>query len=310
MPYLIAVVIFAAAGLAAWGILRPKENVIAQRLRPASYQEVREEVRERVLEGSLAHRVIAPLAGRTGILLSRLVPQDSIRRLDHLLVMAGEPMPLPLYLAFWATVLLSGGLFILFVALARPELPRLQLFGLILFVLLFFGYSPYAILKGRVRNRQTRIIRALPDALDLLVTCMEAGLGVDAAIAKVTQKSSGPLAETFTLYLKQVGLGRARRDALAYVAERSGVPDLVRLAAAVVQAEALGTTLGDVMRMQAEDLRQARSDRAREAAHKAPVKMTIPLVIFFLPAMGIVVVVPPAINLVRFLGGVGFLGGQ
>jgi tight adherence protein C len=93
------------------------------------------------------------------------------------------------------------------------------------------------------------------------------------------------------------------------VAERTGVPDLVRLAAAVVQAEAVGTTLGDVMRSQAEDLRQSRRDRAREAAHKAPVKMTIPLVICFLPAMGIVVLVPPLLNLFRFFGGLGLGGG-
>ena len=300
MLFAIAVAIFGTVALVVWVAFRPKENVIRQRIRSASYQERAE---ESPLEGSVLRRVIGPLVGRAGSLVARLVPHNAVRRIDHLLVMAGQPVSLPVYLAFWAGTVLFGGLFLFEVVLSRPDLPHLQLFGISLFVLFFAGYTPYMILMSRVRRRQKSIVRALPDALDLLVTCMEAGLGMDAAFAKVTEKTSGPLAEAFTLYLRQVGLGRARRDALAYVAERTGVPDLVRLAAAVVQAEAMGTTMGDVMRAQAEDLRLARRDRAREAAHKAPVLMTIPMVLCFLPAMGVVVIVPSMLNLVRFLGG-------
>ncbi len=298
----IAVAIFAAVALVVWACFRPKENVIAQRIRSASYQET---AGEDPLEGSLLRRVIGPLVGRAGGLVARLVPHNAVRRIDHLLVMAGQPVSLPVFLALWAGTLLFGGLFLFYVVLVRPDLPHLQLAGLSLFVLAFAGYTPYLILMRRVRSRQKSIVRALPDALDLLVTCMEAGLGMDAAFAKVTEKTSGPLAEAFNLYLRQVGLGRARRDALAYVADRTGVPDLVRLAAAVIQAEAMGTTMGDVMRAQAEDLRLVRRDRAREAAHRAPVLMTIPMVLCFLPAMGIVVIVPSILNLFRFLGGFG-----
>ena len=298
----IALAIFAAVALVVWACFRPKENVIAQRIRSASYQET---AGEDPLEGSLLRRVIGPLVGRAGGLVARLVPHNAVRRIDHLLVMAGQPVSLPVFLALWAGTLLFGGLFLFYVVLVRPDLPHLQLAGLSLFVLAFAGYTPYLILMRRVRSRQKSIVRALPDALDLLVTCMEAGLGMDAAFAKVTEKTSGPLAEAFNLYLRQVGLGRARRDALAYVADRTGVPDLVRLAAAVIQAEAMGTTMGDVMRAQAEDLRLVRRDRAREAAHRAPVLMTIPMVLCFLPAMGIVVIVPSILNLFRFLGGFG-----
>ena len=296
----IAVAIFAAVALVVWVAFRPKENVIGQRIRSASYQEV---AGERALEGSLLRRVIGPLVGRAGSLVARLVPHNAVRRIDHLLVMAGQPVSCPVFLAFWAGVLLFGGLFLFEAVLSRPDLPHLQLLGISLFVLFFAGYTPYLILMRRVRSRQKRIVRALPDALDLLVTCMEAGLGIDAAFAKVTEKTTGPLAEAFTLYLRQVALGRARRDALAYVADRTGVPDLVRLAAAVVQADAMGTSMGDVMRTQAEDLRLGRRDKAREAAHKAPVLMTIPLALCFLPAMVVVVVVPSVLNMVRLLGG-------
>jgi tight adherence protein C len=141
--------------------------------------------------------------------------------------------------------------------------------------------------------------------MDLLSTSVEAGLGVDAAFALVTQKTSGPLTEAFALYLRQVGLGRGRQDALVYVAERTGVPDLIGIANTVNQGEELGTPLGDVLRRQAEDLRAARRQRAQIAAQRAPVLMTIPMALCFLPAMGAVVVVPSILTLFRFVGDLG-----
>ena len=179
----IAVVIFAAVALVVWTFFRPKENVIGQRIQSASYQEV---AGERALEGSLLRRVIGPLIGRAGNLVARLVPHNAVRRIDHLLVMAGQPVSLLVFLAFWAGAVLFGGLFLFEVVLSRPDLPHFQLFGISLFVLFFAGYTPYLFLMSRVRRRQKSIVRGLPDALDLLVTCMEAGLGVDAAFAKVT----------------------------------------------------------------------------------------------------------------------------
>jgi tight adherence protein C len=154
-----------------------------------------------------------------------------------------------------------------------------------------------------VKNRQKAITRSLPDSLDLLVTGVEAGLGVDAAFAMVTEKTGGPLAEAFTSYLRQVGLGRPRRDAFADIAERTGVMDLIRVAAAIAQAEQMGATLGDVLRVQAEDLRTLRRQRAEEAAQRAPVLMTIPMSLCFLPAMGAVVIVPSILNVMDFLHG-------
>src|SRR5439155_23900901 len=96
---------------------------------------------------------------------------------------------------------------------------------------------PYAMLRRRSNARRKAITRALPDALDLLVTGVEAGLGVDAAFVMVTEKTGGPLSETFASYLRQIGLGRSRRDAFIDIANRSGVTDLIRVAAAVAQAE-------------------------------------------------------------------------
>ena len=115
------------------------------------------------------------------------------------------------------------------------------------------------------------------------------------------RKPPAPLAQTFSLYLRQVGMGRPRRDALTYIGNRSGVRDLIRLAAAVTQAELVGASLGDALRMQAVDLRMARRQRAEQAARRAPVMMTLPLVGCFVPAMGLIVVTPTLINLMNFI---------
>jgi len=298
----IAAVSFAAVTLAAWGVLRPRESVVTRRIRPGSYQQM---TRERRLEGGLLRRVLGPAASRVGRVLARLLPQNFVRGIDHMLVMANEPMSLPAYLTFWAATILVGVLALVYIALARPNTSPPQLFGIGLAILPFAFLAPYVILRRRVRIRQRRISRALPDSLDLLVTSVEAGLGVDAAFAMVVEKTEGPLSETFALYLKEVGLGRPRRDALAHVANRTGVDDLVRIAAAVVQAEEMGTTLGDVLRIQAQELRLTRRQRAQEAAQKAPVLMTIPLALCFLPAMVAVVIVPSILHLVRFVGDLG-----
>lgn len=303
MLFIITIVVFAAVALAVWAVFQPrKESILGQRVQPATY---RETAREIALEGSLSQRVFAPFARKIGNLLTRLVPQDALRRLEHMLVMAGEPVPMPIFLAFWVGLAGLGVLFLFYVRLVKPDLTPMQLMVMIPMVLLFTVGMPYIILRRRVGSRQKKIVRALPDALDLLVTCMEAGLGADAAFAKVAEKTSGPISETFTLYLRQVGLGRPRREALAYVADRTGVDVLVRLAAAVVQAEAVGTSLGDVLRMQSEDLRVTRREKARQKAMQAPVLMVIPMVVCFLPAMAVVILVPSVLNLFSFLGGLG-----
>lgn len=303
MLFIITIVVFAAVALAVWAVFQPrKESILGQRVQPVSY---RETAREIALEGSLSQRVFAPFARKIGNLLTRLVPQDALRRLEHMLVMAGEPVPMPIFLAFWVGLAGLGVLFLFYVRLIKPDLTPMQLMVMIPMVLLFTVGMPYLILRRRVGSRQKKIVRALPDALDLLVTCMEAGLGADAAFAKVAEKTSGPISETFTLYLRQVGLGRPRREALAYVADRTGVDVLVRLAAAVVQAEAVGTSLGDVLRMQSEDLRVTRREKARQKAMQAPVLMVIPMVVCFLPAMAVVILVPSVLNLFSFLGGLG-----
>jgi tight adherence protein C len=173
-------------------------------------------------------------------------------------------------------------------------------------LILTYGIAtPYLLIRRRANKRKKQIERALPDALDLLMTCVEAGLGVDAAISVVAQRTKGPLSEKLTEYLKQVGLGQSRREALEDIASSSGARGLTRLAAVVAQATTVGTTMGDVLRIQSAELRENRRLAAREAAARAPIWMTIPLALCFMPAMGAVIVVPSVLHLLDSIGKLG-----
>jgi tight adherence protein C len=250
-------------------------------------------------------RVVTPAGSKVGRTLARLLPQNLVRGIEKQLIMGNAPMSLPGFLTLWASMALLTGLAMLLVTWSSPGLTPLQMLGVSLAIVPLPLMSPYIMLRRRVKARQKRITRELPDALDLLVTSVEAGLGVDAAIVVVTERFKGPISDTFSLYLRQVGLGRSRRQALAYAAERTGVQDLVRISSSVSQAEAMGATLGDVLRTQAGDLREVRKRRAQEAAQKAPVLITIPLVFCFLPAMAAVVIVPSVLKFVNFVGDLG-----
>jgi tight adherence protein C len=302
MLLLIFLVTFGSVSFGAWEVLRPKEDAVARRIGLATSPLL---THERRLQGGLGRRVFGPGAARAGSALARLLPQNWVRHVAHMLVMANEPWSLAGFLFAWALSVILGILTLVYVITSADGITGTQVFTFTVLILPLSVLIPYAVLRRRVKSRQKALIRSLPNGLDLLVTCVEAGVGVDSAFAMVTEKSEGPLAETFALYLRQVGLGRPRREALSHVAERSGVADLLSLAAAVTQAEELGTTLGDVLRVQAAELRMARRHRAETAAQRIPVLMTIPIATCFLPAMGAVVIVPSILNLVDFVGQVG-----
>jgi len=296
---LIGLLSFCAVFIAVLGVMAPRRQLLRRRIgidhRPAVAS-------ERRLEGGFLRRNMGPFTKSAGRRLASFLPHNLIRTVERQLMMANEPWSLYGFLAVWALVAMGALLFTLYVG-ASSSMSATQVVSLGAFLVMLGVMLPYVMLRRRVRGRQKAITQGLPDALDLLVTCVEAGVGVDAAFVMVTEKTEGPIAETFSLYLRQVGLGRARREALMYVAERTGVHDLVVLAASVAQGEELGTTLSDVLRSQAEDLRVARRQRAEVAAQRAPVLMTIPLVLCFMPAMAAVVVVPSVLNLLNFLDG-------
>jgi len=299
MLMMIGLLTLAATSLLFVGLSRPRPDAVGQRLGLLPSSQVSSSER---VQGSLVARALGPGARRVGKGLERLLPLRWIRGIDHMLEMAGEPWSLWGFLSAWLGAAITGIALAMYVALSGGGM---QALGPALMIIPIVIAVPYAMLRRRVKARQKVITRSLPNALDLLVTSVEAGMSIDAAFALVVEKSEGPLAETFSLYLRHVGLGRAREEALLLVAERTGVPDLLGIARAASQSEEMGTPLGDVLRYQATELRAVRRQRAEIAAQRAPVLMTIPLALCFLPAMVAVVVVPSVLNLVEFLSGMG-----
>jgi tight adherence protein C len=152
-------------------------------------------------------------------------------------------------------------------------------------------------LSSRIKRRQNNIIKALPDALDLLVICVEAGLGFDMAMGKVYEKWENELAIAFGRVLREIQLGKLRREALRDMARRMDVPDVTAFVAAIIQADQLGVSMSKILRVQSDQMRTKRRQRAQEKAHQAPVKMMLPMVFLIFPTIWIVLLGPSIIML-------------
>jgi tight adherence protein C len=152
-----------------------------------------------------------------------------------------------------------------------------------------------------MKSRQEEIVKALPDALDLLTICVEAGLGFDAAMSKVGEKWDNELSLAFTRAVQEMQLGKSRREALRDMANGADVPDMTSFVAAIIQADQLGVSMVKVMRIQSEQMRMKRKQRAEEKARQAPVKIMIPLVFFIFPTI-LIVLLGPAYFQVRDSG--------
>lgn len=183
-------------------------------------------------------------------------------------------------------------------------MPKLTVLGTLIGGILGF-LGPRLFLQRRIAGRLHGIQRQLPDVLDLLTVAVEAGLGFDAACDKVVEKMRGPIPDEFSLTLRHMRMGQARRDAFKGMADRVDHPDLNAFTSAIIQADQLGVSIGTVLRIQSEQLRDKRRQRAEEEAAKAPVKMMIPLVFFIFPNVGIVIGCPAIFQIVDELNKTG-----
>jgi tight adherence protein C len=170
--------------------------------------------------------------------------------------------------------------------------------------LFFGGLGMYLVsfwLSGQAKARKAAMTRGLPDSMDLLTICVEAGLGLDAAFHRVAEKQSGPFVDEIRRMLREIGLGKARRDALLDLADRTDIEDVRTFVNAVIQAEQLGTSLAQVLRVQSQRLRVRRRQRAEQEARKVPVKMVFPLVFCLMPSLFIFIIGPIIVNLIGYL---------
>jgi tight adherence protein C len=163
-------------------------------------------------------------------------------------------------------------------------------------------YLPDIVLRFISKSRQNNIFFGLPDALDLMVVCVEAGLGLDQAMRKVSEemkKTYTVIAEEFGLCNLQLQMGRARNDVLHDLGARTGVDDLKALAAILIQADKFGSSVAQALRVQSDSMRTRRRQMAEEKAAKTAVKLIFPLVLFIFPAIFIVLVGPAAITMIN-----------
>lgn len=246
-------------------------------------------------------RALRPLVARLASGMLRLNPRQNVDAVSKLLVSAGmrDTSPYTFLAAKAAGAVGGAGIGILFGVAATPGLALVfaAALGCIGYIL------PAVVVGGRARRRQQRITAELPDALDLLAVSVEAGLGFDAAVSKLTQHMQGPLTSEFELALGEMRIGEGRGEALKKLSDRVDTPEVAGFVRAIIQADQLGTSLGRILRVQATDTRLKRQAAAEERAMKAPIKMLIPTVVFIFPAMFIVVLGPALINIGKLFGG-------
>ena len=243
-------------------------------------------------------RVLAPLLGRVQGLTRRLTPADASDRIRQKLELAGNPPGMTVERVNGLKVLGFGGALVASLVLA-------MVMGLSLMITLVFvigaslaGYlGPNLYLYQRAYDRAEKLRRALPDAIDLLTISVESGLGFDAAVSQVARNTEGPLADEFARMLQEMQIGLSRSDALRSLAERTNLPDLRAFVSAMVQADAFGIPIGQVLRVQSSEIRVKRRQWAEEAAQKVPVKILVPLIFCILPCLFIAVLGPAAISI-------------
>jgi tight adherence protein C len=268
----------------------------SQRGEPVSLEEIE-------LSQPFTDRVVYPLMRRIGEMSSRFTPQHVLEQTRKKLEMAGNPgrMDASSFLSLRFIVAgVFGAILILLSIFSKTWTVPIKFLVVIIFTVLGF-FFPELWIRSKINSRQKQIRKAMPDSLDLLTICVEAGLGFDAAMSKVNEKWDNELALAFGRVIREIQLGKLRRDALKDMSERIGLPEMTSFVAAVIQSEMLGVSMAKVLRIQSDQMRMKRRQRAEEEAHKAPIKMIIPLGIFIFPSLMIVLLTPAGLRLWRSL---------
>jgi tight adherence protein C len=257
------------------------------------------------LSQPFSQRVLIPILRAIGEFSSRFTPQKVLEQTNLKMELAGNPIRIDAS-TFLASRFIVAGIFGGFLTLIFFISPQSWKLGTTILVVLLFtvlGFSfPQLWLQSKINARQKEIRNAMPDALDLLTICVEAGLGFDAAMAKVSEKWENQLSIGFARAIREVQLGKTRREALRVMSERMGIPEMTSFVAAVIQSEMLGVSMAKVLRIQSDQMRLKRRQRAEEAAHQAPIKMLIPMALLIFPSIMIILMVPAVFQIMGVFG--------
>lgn len=255
---------------------------------------------EMELAQPFADRVIRPFLDRLGKRFAALQPKDQAQKIQVMIDLAGRPFginPASLMAIQIVLAVVLGGLCLALTALINLPIFLGLVFGLVL------GYiGPQYYLKRIVKTRQKEIALALPNSLDLLCISVEAGLGFDAALTRVVEKFDNALSREFAFVLNEIRLGRPRQEALEELGKRSGVQELNGFVQALVQSDQLGVGIARVLRIQSDELRRRRRQKAEAKAQQASLKMLFPMVGCIFPTLFIILLGPPAISLIFHVG--------
>lgn len=305
---IVVAILVGAIILIVTGVRRAKdqqdEDPLAARLAEYSQRGDAVSLEEIELSQPFIDRVILPLVRRLGEVSSRFTPQHVLEQTRKKLELAGNPGRIDastFMVLHFVMAGVFGGLLLLLSLSSKTFTAPVKVLLIIAFTLLGY-FFPDLYIKSKIDRRQKQVRKAMPDALDLLTICVEAGLGFDAAMAKVNEKWDNELSLAFGRVIREIQLGKIRRDALRDMADRLGIPEMTSFVAAIIQSELLGVSMAKVLRIQSDQMRVKRRQRAEEEAHKAPIKMIIPLGIFVFPALMIVLLTPAGLKLWRSLG--------
>jgi len=301
---IIGVLVFLAVASLIMGLARRSPSLIEARMQDFRTRTANTVEGEADLNVPFSERVLLPSVEAMANAATSVLPARVLANIEKQLIRAGNPMSLNAYVVFWMiSVFLISGLMLTAVVVVWGAVGIQQAAVVLMFAAVGW-MAPGLWLKGRLGARQKLVLKTLPDALDLVTTCVEAGLGLDGALARVAEKSSGPLADELTRMLRDVAMGKLRREALTELADRIGVDELTSFINAIIQAEQLGVGIAQVLRVQSDQMRTRRRQRAEQTAHEAPIKMIFPLVLFIFPAFMLVILGPAVIRIATSLSGV------
>jgi tight adherence protein C len=294
--FLAAVLLAAAVYLAGEVVTQPARERHRSVRRAADYGRIR--IPSSGLEMlHFRERVLGPATRSLARLALRVNPRTTMESIQATLLSAGlnRTISPTAFLAAKGAAAAGGG----FLGLTLGGAAAGVTIGLFLAVALAgIGFVlPGFVVSMKARRRREVIRAQLPDALDLLAVSVEAGLGFDGAVSKLTEHMEGALAEEFELTLGEMRIGEGRHDALKKLAERAAAPEVASFCRAIIQADQLGTSLGRTLRVQAVDSRLKRQAAAEEKAMKSPIKMLFPTVAFIFPAMFLVILGPALIDI-------------
>jgi tight adherence protein C len=293
------VVLIAALALSPRGEVGVNRSMAVLEALTAAPKEMKAE-----LDAPFNERVLLPLLARAQGLGRKLTPADANDRIHEKLELAGNPPG-------WTVDRVSAGKVVGFFGALAISMTLTLLLGLsflptlgLVVAAAVAGYmAPNMYLYQKAYDRSAKMQRSLPDAIDLLTISVESGLGFDAAVAQVARNTEGPLAEEFARVLQEMQIGRGRSEALRSMADRTKLPDLRSFVSAMVQADAFGIPVGQVLRVQSSEIRVKKRQWAEEMAQKVPVKILVPLIFCILPTLFIAVLGPAGISIMDNFSG-------